>query len=285
MQDLRGKVAVVTGAASGIGRALATRFAGEGMRVVLADVEQGPLDAACGELAAQGHDVCAVRTDVSRADEVQRLAAATLDAFGKVHVVCNNAGVFTGGRSWQAPLSDYEWVFGVNVWGVLHGLRAFVPILLAQGEPAHIVNTASMAGVTGAPMAAAYYMSKHAVVALSESLFHELALEKTPVGVSVLCPEMVSTGIARSERNRPAELGRGELEDDPGRDLVEGAIKELIYMGVPPSEIADRVLSAVLENRFWILSKEGGTWRASCDARLEDIRLGRNPTLSVTGAN
>ncbi|HEV7732383.1 MAG TPA: SDR family NAD(P)-dependent oxidoreductase [Candidatus Binatia bacterium] len=285
MQDLRGKVAVVTGAASGIGRALATRFAGEGMRVVLADVEQTPLDAACAELAAQGHDVRAVRTDVSRADDVQRLAEATLDAFGKVHVVCNNAGVFTGGRSWQAPLSDYEWVLGVNVWGVLHGLRAFVPILLAQGEPAHIVNTASMAGVTSAPMAAAYYMSKHAVVALSESLFHELSLEKTPVGVSVLCPEMVSTGIARSDRNRPAALERGELEDDPGRDMVEGAIRELIYLGVPPSEIADRVLSAVLENRFWILSKEGGTWRASCDARLEDIRLGRNPTLSVTGAN
>lgn len=285
MREFEGRVAVVTGAASGIGRALAECFAGERMRVVLADVEADALESARAALATTGAEVIAVRTDVAKADEVERLADATITAFGKVHVVCNNAGVFTGGRAWQAPLSDYEWVFGVNVWGVLHGVRSFLPRMLALGEPGHIVNTASMAGVTNAPMASAYYMSKHAVVALSESLFHELAMENAPIGVSVLCPEMVHTGIARSERNRPAHLQRGALEDDPGRDVVEGSIRELIHLGVPPATIAARVLQGIRDDRFWILSEEGGAWRDACDTRLEDIRLARNPTLKVTGAN
>ncbi len=285
MRELDGRVAVVTGAASGIGRALAERFAAERMRVVLADVEPDALESARAALAATGAEVTAVRTDVSKADDVERLADAVITTFGKVHVVCNNAGVFTGGRVWQAPLSDYEWVFGVNVWGVLHGVRSFVPRMLALGEPGHVVNTASMAGVTNAPMASAYYMSKHAVVALSESLFHELAMERAPIGVSVLCPELVHTGIARSERNRPAHLQRGALEDDPGRDVVEGSIRELIHLGVPPATIAERVVQGIRDDRFWILAEAGGTWRDACDTRCEDITLARNPTLKVSGAN
>jgi NAD(P)-dependent dehydrogenase (short-subunit alcohol dehydrogenase family) len=285
MQEFNGKVAVITGAASGIGFALAQRFASEGMKIVLADVENDALEHSRKELAAAGHEVLAVRTDVSQADDVQNLAEAALEAYGKVHVICNNAGVFAGGRSWECPVSDYEWVLGVNTWGVIHGIRSFVPILLRQGEPGHVVNTASMAGVTNAPLAGAYDMSKHAVVALSESLYHELSAEEAPVGVSILCPELINTGIGRSDRNRPAHLKREEGDENPARQLVEGAIRELVPTGLNPSEMADRVVNAIREDRFYILSKEGGTWRKACETRLEDVRLGRNPTLQISGGN
>ncbi len=285
MQELDGKVAVVTGAASGIGQALSRKFASEGMKVALADIEADALEVQRKELSADGHDVIAVRTDVSQADSVQGLAEATLEAFGKVHVVCNNAGVLAGGKSWQAPLSDYEWVFGVNQWGVVHGVRTFVPILIEQGEPAHIVNTASMAGVTNSPLAAPYYMSKHAVVALSETLYLELESEEAPIGVSVLCPELINTGIGRSERNRPAHLKRAQQDDDSGRALIESAMRQLIPTGLAPTEMADRVVEAIRDGRFYILSEEGGSWRQACETRLEDIRLGRNPTLNIAGGN
>lgn len=285
IRELEGKVAVVTGAASGIGNALCRRFAAEGMKVVLADIEADALERARAELAAEGCDTHAVRTDVSQADDVQRLAESSLEAFGRIHLVCNNAGVFTGGCAWEAPLSDYEWVVNVNVWGVIHGIRSFVPILLSQNEPAHLVNTASMAGVTSTPYTSAYTMSKHAVVALSETLFHELSVETAPVGVSVLCPELINTGIARSERNRPPYLKRPEEDDNERRDMVEQAIRDLVPTGLDPSEMARRVVEAVAEDRFYILSAEGGSWRESCLSRLEDIRLGRNPTLNVTAGN
>ena len=284
MDHLEGSVAVVTGAASGIGRALSERFASEGMRVVLADIEADALEATRAELAGAGHEVLAVRTDVTQADSVQQLAERAVEAFGKVHVVCNNAGVFAGGRTWEAPLSDYEWVMGVNIMGVVHGLRSFVPLLLEHGEPGHVVNTASMAGVTSAPLAGVYYMSKHAVMALSESLYHEMVQAETQVGVSVLCPELIHTAIARSERNRPHHLKRDDRVD-PQREVVEGAIRELIHTGLDPSVMADRVVDAMRENRFYILSEEGGSWRQACEERLEDIRLQRNPTLSITANN
>src|SRR5262249_14844944 len=163
----------VTGGASGIGRALAETFGREAMKVVLADVESGALAAAARELGASGVDVLAVETDVTRPADVDRLAERTLARFGAVHVVCNNAGVSAGGLSWSAPLEDYQWMLGVNMWGVIHGVRTFVPIMLRQGDEGHVVNTASMAAVTALPYAAAYHMSKHAVLALSEVLYHE----------------------------------------------------------------------------------------------------------------
>lgn len=285
MQEFGGKVAVVTGAASGIGRALSQRLADEGMKIALADIEVDALEAARKELSAAGNEVIAVRTDVSQADSVQQLAEATLEAFGKVHVVCNNAGVLAGGKSWQCPLSDYEWVFGVNQWGVVHGIRTFIPIMIEQGEPGHIVNTASMAGMTNSPLAAAYYMSKHAVVALSETLYLELEAEEAPIGVTVLCPELVNTGIGRSERNRPLHLKRGELDADPGRDLIESAIRELLPTGLQPRVMAERVVQAIRDDRFYILSEEGGSWRRACETRLDDIRLGRNPTMQIPAGN
>ena len=280
MKEFRGRVAVVTGAASGIGRALAARFASEGMKLVLADVEPGALATVARELEAAGCETLAVETDVSRPDDVAALARRTLDAFGAVHVVCNNAGVFTGGLSWEAPLADYDWVLGVNMWGVIHGIRSFVPILLAQGGEGHVVNTASMAALTTMPYAGIYHMSKHAVLALSECLHHELVLRGSPVRVSALCPELVATHIDAAERNRPAHLrqGPGAPATSPERELVQQAIAQGVAKGTPPAKIADRVLSAIREQRFYVLSEDA--WRRSAETRSEDIRLARNPTLA-----
>ena len=285
MEEFAGKVAVVTGAASGIGRALSQRLAALDMSVVMADVEGGALEEAAGALAAAGHAVLPVQTDVSQADSVSALAEQAVEAFGTVHVLCNNAGVFAAGLSWEAPQSDYDWVFGVNVWGVVHGLRSFVPLMLAHGDEAHIVNTASMAAVTTAPFTAPYFMSKAAVFSLSESLYGEMQARGSAIGVSVLCPELVDTAIARSERNRPEHLKRKADEGESSeRDLVETAISASTPTGLDPLALADRAIEAMRENRFYVLAAEGNPWRLACDARLEDIRLARNPTNAMPEA-
>ncbi len=280
MEQLSGKVAVVTGAASGIGLALAKRLGAEGMKLALADVEPAALAGAQQTLVGAGVECISVPTDVSRADAVQALAERTLDAFGAVHVVCNNAGVFAGGLSWEAPLSDYEWVLGVNTWGVLHGIRSFVPILLRQDEPGHVVNTASMAALTSGPLSAAYFMSKHAVLALSESLYLELRLKHAKIGVSVVCPELIATRIGDADRNRPPHLKRGDEPASPERDLIEGAIRAATEsQGIAPDVIAERTLAAIRTGRFYVLAPEGNPWRDACDARLDAIRSERNPGM------
>jgi NAD(P)-dependent dehydrogenase (short-subunit alcohol dehydrogenase family) len=279
MRNLAGKVAVITGAASGIGAALAASFAGEDMKLVLADVEGDALGRTAAALRARGAEVLAVPTDVSQADAVSALAERTLDGFGAVHVVCNNAGVFAGGPAWQVPLSDYEWVLGVNLWGVIHGVRSFVPHLLAAGE-GHLVNTASMAGLTNGPLAGVYTLSKHAVLALTETLYHELS--PRGIGVSALCPELIATGIGRSERNRPERLGRKEGEaDSPEVTVVEGTLRDFVSTGLAPARIAERVVAAIHEERFYVCPPADDPWMESCRTRLEDIRTGRNPTLAV----
>jgi len=286
LEDFEGKVAVVTGAASGIGQALAKRFAAEGMKLVLADVERDALRAAAHGIEASGTDVLSVRTDVAQADDLSALAEATLERFGRVHVLCNNAGVFAGGLSWEAPQTDWEWVIGVNVYGILHGLRAFVPILLEQNEPGHIVNTVSMAGLINTPFSGPYNVSKHAAMSLTETLYHELQTRQTPVGVSALCPELVSTGIGRSERNRPEHLKRHDAEGSPEQGMVEDAIRMSVSGGVDPSMMADRVVEGIRADRFYLLAEEGTHWDAACRQRLEDIRLRRNPNLGlVDGTN
>jgi len=278
VEDLAGRVAVVTGAASGIGRALARRFGARGMRVVVADVEAGLLEETAATVRAAGADVLAVPTDVADGVAVAALADATLGAFGKVHVVCNNAGVFVGGASWDVSTAEYAWVLGVNVWGVIHGIRTFVPILLAQGEPGHIVNTASMAALTSGPYAGPYAMTKHAVLGLSETLHHELRMAGAPVGVSVLCPEAIRTGIATSERNRPADVGDAAADTAAGA-LVREALATTTAAGLSPDVMADRIEAAIRTDRFYVLGEDD--WRRCCDVRLEDIRLGRNPTFTV----
>jgi NAD(P)-dependent dehydrogenase (short-subunit alcohol dehydrogenase family) len=281
MQVVEGKVAVVTGAASGIGRAMARVFGAAGMKVALADVEAGALRESRNALAADGVEAVAFVCDVSQADAVYKLAEDTRAAFGSVHVVCNNAGVFCGGTSWGTSLNDYEWILKVNVWGVIHGIRTFVPILLEQDEPAHVVNTASMAGLTSGPMTAAYFMSKHAVVSLSESLYHELAArEGCPVGVSVVCPELVNTRIFHADRNRPPHLKRDAHEDLPAETIqVESAVSNVASLGVDPRVLAERTLAAIRERRFWVLPPEGDPWRVATRLRHEGIENATNPVL------
>jgi NAD(P)-dependent dehydrogenase (short-subunit alcohol dehydrogenase family) len=273
MEELGGKTAVVTGAASGIGLALARRLGAEGMQVVLADVEDAALARAADALETAGVRCLAVRTDVSRAAEVDALAERAVAAFGAVHVVCNNAGVFAGGVAWEIPLDDWSWVLGVNLWGVIHGVRSFLPLLLAHGGEAHVVNTASMAGLVSNPLAGPYTVSKHAVVALSETLYHELTLRGAPVGVSVLCPEGVATRIGESSRNRVGAPG----DRSPGAVAVEAALQATVAKGLSPDVMADRVVRAIRERRFYVLAEDD--WRRAAELRCEDVRLGRNPSF------
>jgi NAD(P)-dependent dehydrogenase (short-subunit alcohol dehydrogenase family) len=252
MDEFTGKVAVVTGAASGIGRGLATRFAQEGMRVVLADVERAALDATAEALAGEfgADNVLAVPTDVRDDAAVDALAAATFDRFGTAHVVCNNAGVGTGGLAWEVPADRWRWIVDVNLLGVAHGVRAFVPRMIEQGE-GHVVNTASSAGILTGPIMSPYYATKHAVVALSESLHFDLQLAGSPVGVSVLCPEWVRTNIADSERNRPPEVAESALPiDEAGREFLQS----LVDGGLDPAEVAGIVLDGIRAGRFWVFT-------------------------------
>ena len=280
MRAFRDRVAVVTGGASGIGRAMAERFAAEGMKLVLADVEEAALERTAGELAGRGAQVLGVRTDVSKAGDVEDLARRALARFGAVHVVCNNAGVTVGNTVWGHSLEDWEWVLGVNLWGVIHGLRSFVPILLEQGDEGHVVNTASMSGLIGLPYAAIYHASKHAVVTISESLHYELALQGAKVKASVLCPGFVRTPILNGERNRPAEL-QGEAAALPsGWDAMEKSYQEWIENAVGPEYVAELVLEAIRAEKFWILPHPAG--KAWIRRHAEDILEERNPVFDAS---
>ena len=279
MQEFRDKTAVITGGASGIGLAMGELFASQGMNIVLADVEEDALAEAVSGLEQQGARCIGVPTDVASAEAVEALAEEALAKFGGVHIACNNAGVFTGGLLWEESLADYQWLVDVNVWGVVNGIRSFVPIMQSQDCDCHIVNTASMAAVTAMPYSGIYHMTKHAVLALSESLYHELAFHSPRVKVSVLCPEAINTGIAASERNRPAHYSAaGDILDSDARTLVMDSLAASVAGGIGPEVMAQRVLDAIKEDRFYILSDEA--WRRSADIRLDDIREGRNPTFA-----
>ena len=278
MRELAGKVAVVTGAASGIGRALSERFARAGMKVVLADVEPAPLATAARALADAGAETLGVPTDVSRADDVDALARRTLERFGAVHVVCNNAGVALAGPIWEHSLEDWRWLLGVNLWGVVHGVRTFVPLMLEAKTPGHIVNTASVAGLTSAPGLGAYNVSKHAVVTLSETLVQELRLVGARVGVSVLCPGFVQTRIADSERNRPEALADGA--DRPRPEQFEQMIRAAVAGGIPPAAVAEQVLDAIRHERLYVLPHPEIT-HERVRARMEGILRNETPQPSL----
>ena len=282
MKDFKDKVAVVTGGASGIGRALAERFGAEGMKVVLADVEEQALRQAEAELCEKGVDILGVLTDVSKPEDIEKLAQQTLNAFGAVHIVCNNAGVAGAwGPTWENTLADWTWIMGVNLWGVIHGVRTFLPIMLQQDEEGHIVNTASVAGLM--PGSGIYGVTKQAVVALSESLYNELKLANAKVGVSVLCPGWVDTKIAEADRNRPAELANAaEVVPDPRRDVVTEVVRNFLKNGKSPSEIADQVLEAIRDDKLYIITHP--EMDGIIKERFDNILARENPVPRLLGA-
>ncbi len=258
---------------------MAARFAAEGMKVVLADIEQQALVKAEDEMKAKGAAVLAVPTDVSKVADMEALAKKTIEAFGAVHVLCNNAGVAPPlGQSWERTVADWKWVLGVNLWGVLHGVRAFVPIMLGQDSDGHIVNTASIAGLLSAPWGATYGVAKHGVVTLSESLHRELAMVGSKLKVSVLCPAWVKTQLMDAERNRPADLRNepGSSTPRPQAVVTEQTVRALVAGGTDASVIADLVVDAIRDERFYVLPHP--EWKEQVPTRMEGILDERNPS-------
>ncbi|MFN8474567.1 MAG: SDR family NAD(P)-dependent oxidoreductase [Anaerolineae bacterium] len=280
MNDFKGKVAVVTGAASGIGQALAQRCAEEGMRVVLADVDEAGLAQMEAALREGGADAISVRTDVSKREDVQTLADKTLAAFGKVHLLFNNAGVGAGLTPWDTTWNDWDWVLGVNLWGPINGVKIFTPIMLAQNEPAHIVNTASLAGLLAYHPNASYQLTKHAVVALSENMFFALAQRNALVKVSVLCPSWVQTRIFEAERSRPAELANPPVEPTPEQLFFYNLIQQALAAGIQPSAVADAVFEAIREERFYIVIPDDDDMRRRIEERSQGILNGKAPAFT-----
>ena len=282
MRDLAERVAVITGAASGLGRALAQRLGAAGMRLALADVDAAALARVVTELEAGGAVALGVPTDVRKAADVEALAARTLDAYGAVHLVCNNAGVAPVGAAWESTAADWEWVLGVNLWGVIHGVRVFTPIMLAHGEPGHIVNTASVAGLIAPPGMAAYNVSKHAVVALTESLHHDLVARGARIGCTVVCPAYFPSGIAESERTRPAELAEpGRAKSGDQRALEDNLRKAVMAGKLSADEVAAAVVDAVREGRFYAITHP--RIKPAIEWRMRDILDGRAPTDPMRG--
>jgi NAD(P)-dependent dehydrogenase (short-subunit alcohol dehydrogenase family) len=279
MKTFAGRVAVVTGAGSGLGRELAARFARERMNLVLADVDEAALARTAGELKAAGAAAIAVRCDVANGADVEALAAHALAAFGAVHVVCNNAGVAPLGVVWENSVADWQWTLGVNLWGVIHGVRVFTPILLRQQDEGHVVNTASVAGLIAPPGMGMYNVSKHAVVALTETLHHDLAARGVRVKCSVVCPAYFPSGIAESERARPATLreARAKTDEDLAR---EANMRKAVQSGrLSAADIAARVFEAVRDERFYVLTHP--RILPAVEARMRDILEERNPGSPV----
>ena len=253
MQRLADRVAFITGGASGIGLAIAHRLADEKVKLVLVDIEQGPLDAAEAAFRDKGASVLAIRADVSKSDEVAAAAKRARDTFGLVHIIVNNAGVGgNGGPMWNIAEGDWHWALGVNLWGVIHGIRHLLPALVESGEEGHVINTASMAGLTSTPFMAPYTATKHAVVAISECLAKELELSKSKVKVSVLCPGFVQTNISSSDRNRAKDYG--DQTHTPGAEKFRGVLQMLVSSGQPAAKIGDDVVRAIKEEKFYILT-------------------------------
>lgn len=277
MQTFEGRVAVVTGGASGIGLSFAKRFARERMKIVLADIEQAALDAAVLQIKDTGAAAIGVRCDVADSAQVAALADAAFSAFGAVHILCNNAGVSSQpAPSWSQSESDWKWVLGVNLWGVINGIRAFIPRMLQQNTDGHIVNTSSLSGLIAFPFGSPYHVSKFGVVALTESLHYELAVTGSKLRTSVLCPAWVRTNILQSERNRPAELTeeRSANIDEDWKKAFSARLED----GLSPDTVADLVMQAIREEQLYIWTHP--EYKPGIQARMEDILAGRNPDIT-----
>ena len=280
MKEFKDKVAVITGAASGIGLGIARRAAKEGMKVVVADIEKDALNQIEEELKTSGTDVISVLIDVSKSENIEKLAQKTLDAFGEVHLLCNNAGVAAPGALWETILSDWNWVIGVNLWGVIHGIRTFIPIMLQQDNECHIVNTSSMAGLmSGDPGNGIYSITKQGVVALSESLRTSFAQMGAKIGVSVLCPGIVNTRITDSERNRPAEFCGPDyipcferiIKNHPEVEQLVRNAPKLWEKGTSPDQSGDVVFEAIKNDIFYIFTEIGLMWKRGMKVRFDGI--------------
>jgi NAD(P)-dependent dehydrogenase (short-subunit alcohol dehydrogenase family) len=277
VREFSGKVAVITGAASGVGRGMAERFGRAGMQIVLADIEGPALGRTAGDLQRLGVDVLPVVTDVANADSVATLANAALDRFGAIHVLCNNAGVFPQGRlrrAWEHPLEDWQWTLGVNLFGVIHGIRTFVPIMLDQAQEAHIVNTASVTGFVNGVGGTPYAVSKFGVVRLTEGLYAGLRDINAPIGVSLLIPGLVQTAIRDAERNRPAALR-------PAAGVPEEAAAITVAVtgpvGLTAAHVAEMTFDAIRENRFYVFTSD--VWDDALRKRSNDILARRPPDI------
>jgi NAD(P)-dependent dehydrogenase (short-subunit alcohol dehydrogenase family) len=280
MQDFAGKVAVITGAASGIGKALTEKCIAEGMHVVMADIEEAVLEKAAAELqATTNNQVLPIVANVAMEAELRKVRDEAVETLGGAHLLFNNAGVGGGGNSWNATQKDWDWVFGVNLWSVIYGLRVFVPQMIAQETPCHIVNTASIAGIIGGSTNALYSVTKHGVVALTENLSVDLKAEDTNIGCSVLCPGFVNTNIFNSGRNRPADLANREDPQPltPEDEQRIAMFQEILRQGMQPAEIAEIVFDAIRGDRLYILTHDH--FDEMIRDRAENMINGTNPLM------
>lgn len=279
MKEFKNKVAVITGAASGIGRGIAEHCIKEGMKVILADINEEDLASVEHELKSLGGTVASVPTDVAKRSDVEQLARKSQETFGEVHLLVNNAGVSGGTTPWEATWNDWEWTIGVNLWGVIHGVKVFTPLMLSQNTECHIVNTASTSGLVIGSGAAPYSVTKHAVVALSENLYLTMKHRNAPINVSVLCPGFVKTNIADSVRNKPHEFLDEPVEPSPEARAVGAFMEAAINSGLPPSKVADQVFEAIREEKFYILTDL--QWTEAIRLRVENLLRLENPRSPV----
>jgi NAD(P)-dependent dehydrogenase (short-subunit alcohol dehydrogenase family) len=277
MKEFKDKVAVITGAANGIGFGIAERCAQEGMKVVLAGINPDNLKHAAERLAPTGASLLTVRTDVSKREDVQALADHTLEAFGAVHLLVNNAGVGAGTSLWESTWEDWEWVLNVNLWGVLHGVKIFTPLMLAQDTETHIVNIASVAGLLSYHPSSPYHVTKHAVIAISESLYSSLTERKSKIKVSVICPGWVKTSILKSGRNRPAELTVKSTRASMRREDLDAyrRMEAALEAGMSMEELADRVFQAIQKDQLYVLTHP--EHMSEIQERMDNIRQQKNP--------
>lgn len=282
MESFEGRVAVVTGGASGLGLAMAQRFAEAGMNIVIGDIEAEPLAMAEAAIAAKGVKVLPLRTDVAKRDEVEALAESAYKRFGAVHILCNNAGIGgSPGAMWELSNEDWQWVIDVDLWSVIHGVRSFVPRMIAGGQEAHVVNTASVAGLVSGAVGGPYTVAKFGVVALSEQLYFELGRAGHNIGVSVLCPGFVNTNIYDSSRNRQADYGTPAVAPTPDGEQRRAMLQAMRNTMMQPAEIAELVFEAVSSRNLYIVPTGSEALESAVKARLENVVERRNPVINI----